>query len=62
MVWPGFISSTSTPGTSFCNSLGRPTRTAHTIPRMKLRLIEEAVHFAETSPEPSVDTLMEHVF
>jgi len=26
------------------------------------RLIEEAVHFAETSPEPSVDTLMEHVF
>jgi TPP-dependent pyruvate/acetoin dehydrogenase alpha subunit len=26
------------------------------------RLIEEAVHFAETSPEPSVDSLMEHVF
>jgi TPP-dependent pyruvate/acetoin dehydrogenase alpha subunit len=26
------------------------------------RLIDEAVHFAETSPEPSVDTLMEHVF
>lgn len=27
-----------------------------------IHLIEEAVHFAETSPEPSVDTLMEHVF
>jgi pyruvate dehydrogenase E1 component alpha subunit len=26
------------------------------------RLIEEAVHFAETSPQPSVDSLMKHVF
>ena len=24
---PGLISNTSTPGTSFCNALGRPTRT-----------------------------------
>ena len=29
MPCPGFISKTSMPGTSFCNSLGRPTRTGN---------------------------------